>query len=114
MKYKLLTSLFCFACLVNVNASAYEMLRHNPFEQPDIFDSGRGAPGNIKDATGMELRGTVIDDEDAMANINGDYYRLNHEVSGYRVIRIERGSVTLSRGENETVLTLHNDEQTTP
>ena len=90
------------------------MLRHNPFEQPDIVASSRGASGKINAATGMELRGTVIDDEDALANIDGEYYRLNHEVSGYRVIRIERGSVTLSRGEDEAVLTLHNDEQTTP
>jgi hypothetical protein len=86
------------------------MLRHNPFEQPDIVNSGRGVPANKTDATTMELRGTVIDEEDSVANIDGEYYRINQQVSGYRVVRIESGSVTLSRGVEEKVLTLHDDE----
>lgn len=94
----------------SVNAYASEVLRYNPFEQPDMLDAGKGGPGNTKAASGMELRGTVIDGQDSLANIDGDYYRLDHEVSGYRIVRIESGSVTLVRAGNETVLTLHDDE----
>jgi len=111
VKHKCVTGLFATALTVfNVNLYAYEMLRHNPFEQPDMADVGRGAHGTTADTAGMELRGTVTDAQDPVANIDGEYYRLNHEISGYRVIRIESGSVTLSRGGTETVLTLHNNE----
>jgi hypothetical protein len=92
------------------NAFANEMLRYNPFEQPEMSDVKRGKPGAKTAAASMELRGTVVDGKDSLANIDGDYYRLNYEVSGYRVVRIDNGSVTLSRGDNETVLTLHDDE----
>jgi hypothetical protein len=108
--YRSITVLLGFALVVaSMNAVASEILRYNPFEQPDLADGGRGA-GKTKATASMELRGTVIDGQDSLANIDGEYYRLNHELSGYRVIRIENGSVTLSRSGNETVLTLHNDE----
>lgn len=111
MNYKLLICFFAFTlALGHADASAYEMLRYNPFEQPDTVDAGRGAPGSTTAAASMELRGTVVDGQESIANIDGEYYRLNHEVSGFRIIRIENGSVVLSRGGNETVLTLHNDE----
>jgi hypothetical protein len=58
----------------------------------------------------MKLRGTVIDGQDSLVNISGKFYRLNQEVAGYRVIRINSASVTLRRGGNETVLTLNDDE----
>ena len=70
-----------------------------------------GGPGSTTNAAGLELRGTLIDGQDSMANIGGEYYRLNHEVAGYRVVRIEYGSVTLLRAGNEMVLTLRDDEQ---
>ena len=93
------------------HATATEVLRHNPFEQPDMNSADWGGPGNTTTAAGMELRGTLVDGEDSMANIDGEYYGLNHEVSGYRIVRIESGSVTLSRAGNETVLTMHDDEE---
>lgn len=96
--------------VVNTKAIAYDMLRFNPFEKPDMNDAAWGAPGNTTAVATMELRGTLVDGQDSMANIDGEYYRLNHEVSGYRVIRIESGAITLSRGGDETVLTLHNDQ----
>ena len=109
--YRPITVLLGFVLVVaGVNAVASEILRYNPFEQPDLADGGRGGAGKTKATASMELRGTVIDGQDSLANIDGEYYRLNHELSGYRVIRIENGSVTLSRSGNETVLTLHNDE----
>jgi len=94
----------------SVNASSSEALRYNPFEQPDLTEGGWGANGNATAATSIELRGTVIDGHDSLVNIGGKYYRLNQEVSGYRVIRIESGSVTLSRGGNKKILTLHKNE----
>ena len=96
--------------VVGANAAGYETLRHNPFEQPDLTDALQDRPGNAQANVRMELRGTVVDGRDSLANIGGEYYRLNHEISGYRIIRIENGSVTLSRGGDETVLTLHNEE----
>jgi len=94
----------------SVNAFSSEVLRYNPFEQPDMTDAAWGTPGSTTAVASMELRGTLIDGRDSMANIDGEYYRLNHEVSGYRVIRIESGRVTLSRAGIQKVLTLHNDQ----
>ena len=95
---------------IGAHAFASEMLRYNPFEQPEMREASRSKPGATMAAASMELRGTVVDGQDSLANIDGEYYRLNHEVSGYRVVRIDNGSVTLSRGDNELVLTLHEDE----
>ena len=94
-----------------MNAFAYEALRYNPFERPGTNAADRGAPGNVTAAANLQLRGTVIDGKDSMANIDGEYYRLNDQVSGFRVIRIETGSVTLRRGADHKVLTLHQHEQ---
>lgn len=91
---------------VNTTATAAEILRHNPFEQPE----GLGANGKSTTTASMELRGTVMDGRDALANIDGEYYRTNQEVYGYRVVRIESGSVTLRRSGDERILTLHSDE----
>ena len=108
---RLITTIFSVALLASgFTAIASEALKYNPFEQPDMAEQGRGGSGNTAGASGMQLRGTLIDGPDSMANIDGQYYRLNHEVSGYRIIRIESGSVTLTRAGNEIVLTLHNDE----
>ena len=96
--------------MFSMNTVAYEMLRHNPFEQPGMDDGVWTKAGSAAATGNLELRGTVVDGPDSMANISGGFYRLNHEVSGYRVIQIETGSVTLSRGGIETILTLHNDE----
>ncbi len=95
---------------IGAHAFASEMLRYNPFEQPEMREASRSKPGATMAAASMELRGTVVDGQDSLANIDGEYYRLNHEVSGYRVVHIDNGSVTLSRGDNELVLTLHEDE----
>lgn len=108
MNYKLIL-LFCCLALANFNVIAAEILRHNPFEQPESIH-GRNQKGNTTDVAKLELRGTVIDGLDSVANIGGEYYRLNQEVSGFRVVRIESGSVTLSRSDNETVLTLQKNE----
>jgi len=92
--------------LAVVNATAAEILRHNPFEQPEQLDTN----GKSTTTASLELRGTVLDGHDALANIDGEYYRINQEVSGYRVVQIESGSVTLSRSGDEKVLTLHDSE----
>ena len=111
MKTRLITTIFSVALLApDFTAIASEVLKHNPFEQPYMADGNRASSGNTAVASGMELRGTLIDGPDSMANIDGEYYRLNHEVSGYRIVRIESGSVTLTRAGNETVLTLRDDE----
>jgi len=109
--YKLSISLLGLASvLCSSNAFSSEALRYNPFEQPDMTDGAWVAPGSTTAVAGMELRGTLIDGRDSMANIDGEYYRLNHQISGYRIIRIESGRVTLSRAGNQKVLTLHNDQ----
>ena len=112
MRHGTVTALLCTGLLlVDASAVASEVLRYNPFEQPDMTDGFRGAPGNTTAATGMELRGTLVDGEDSMANIDGEYYRLNEEVSGFRIVDIDSGSVTLTRAGNETVLTIEHDEK---
>lgn len=107
MKCKQLTNLATFFMLITAlltvsdNAFASDELRFNPFRQPDV------ALEKISSGNELKLRGTVIDGKDSMVNIGGEFYRLNQEVSGYRVVRIERGKVTLQRGVNEMVLTLN-------
>ena len=84
-----------------------EKLKNNPFEKPEVI-SGLGGPGsNYKGS--LKLRGTVIDGTNSLVNINGEYYRLNQEVSGYQIIHIENGKVILGRDDNRLVLTI-NDE----
>lgn len=90
------------------NASAADYLRYNPFEEPDMEADLMQA--NTFGGNELKLRGTVMDGGDSMVNINGDFYRLDQDVSGYRVIRIESGKVTLRRGSHETVLTLNDEE----
>jgi hypothetical protein len=109
MNYKFLTSLvFLLLITVSDSAVAESVLRFNPFQQPDMklerTDAGR------KSSNALKLRGTVVDGEDSMVNINGKFYRLDEMVSGYRVVNIESGKVTLHRGVNETVLTLNDDK----
>ena len=91
-------------------ATATEFLRFNPFEEPALDAGLLQANANKSAGNALQLRGTVIDSDDSMVNIDGKFYRLNQEVSGYRVTRIESGSVTLQRGANETVLKIKNDE----
>lgn len=91
-------------------AQASQALRHNPFEQPDWLGNRAGIYGINADSGSMKLRGTVIDGDNSLVNIDGKYYRLQEEVSGYRIIQIESGSVTLRRGENETVLMLKDEK----
>ena len=43
------------------NVFANEMLRYNPFQQPEMSDVKRGKPGAKTAATIMDLRGTVVD-----------------------------------------------------
>ncbi len=110
MRYKLLTSLFIFMLItVNGSAAAESVLRFNPFQQPDLEleknNAGRGVNNQLK------LRGTVVDGEDSMVNIDGKFYRLDEKVSGYRVVYIESGKVILHRGVNQTVLTLNDDKK---
>ena len=109
--YRVITTM-CITGLFSaaVNVAASEVLKYNPFEQPDLYDGSWNGNGKAAASSALELRGTLVDGEDSMANIGGDYYRLNHEVSGYRILRIETGSVTLTRAGNETVLTIHEDE----
>ena len=110
MKYRLATLLGIALAMAGVNTGAAEILKYNPFEQPDLNDAGWNGGVNASAETAMKLRGTVIDGSDSLANINGEYYGLNHEVSGYRIVRIESGSVTLQRAGNEMVLTLHDND----
>ena len=111
MNHKVVITVACLALTAaGNNVAASEILRHNPFEQPDL-ETGRFKPGTNKASRNeLKLRGTMIDGADSLVNIDGKFYRLNQEVSGYRVKRIKSTSVTLQRGNSETVLTLKNDE----
>ena len=112
MKYKIFIVLACTAlAIVSVNARASELLRYNPFEQPDMSVGKSQASANKVSRNKMKLRGTVIDGDDSLVNIDGEFFRLNQEVAGYRVVQIKNASVTLLRGANKMVLTLNDDEQ---
>lgn len=111
MKFKPLMVLLCTVLmLASVNVKASEQLRYNPFEQPDMTSASSAGINKVSRNT-MKLRGTVIDGYDSLVNIDGEFYRLNQEVAGYRVIGIKSASVTLLRGENEMVLTLNDNDE---
>jgi len=110
MKYRLLACLtFIIAVALSSNAVAENVLRFNPFQQSDMEEENLNA--GTKSNSPLKLRGTVVDGEDSMANIDGKFYRLDEKVSGYRVIDIQSGKVTLHRGFIETVLTLNDDKK---
>ena len=111
MKYKTITGPLCLVLMgFSVNVKASELLRYNPFEQPDMTSDSLQANANKVSKNEMKLRGTVIDGNDSLVNIDGEFYRLNQEVAGYRIIAIKSSSVTLVRGSNEMVLTLNDNE----
>lgn len=89
---------------------AENVLKYNPFQRPSLEfeknNTSRGVNNQLK------LRGTVVDGEDSMVNIDGKFYRLDEKVSGYRVVYIESGKVILHRGVNQTILTLNDDKKT--
>ena len=90
---------------------AAELLKFNPFQPPDMNDEPLHTNASAGVVNEFKLRGTVIDGDASMVNIDGEFYRLNEEVSGYRVAHIESGKVILLRGVNETVLTINDDKQ---
>ena len=106
----LLVSLCLGLVLASANVKASEPLRYNPFEQPDITSAPSAAVNKVS-RNAMRLRGTVVDGSDSLVNIDGEFYRLNQEVAGYRVIGIKSASVTLLRGDNEMVLTLNDNDE---
>lgn len=107
MKYRYLTAVSVLLLPgISSTVLAAELLRYNPFEQPAIVTGSNGMNANNATGGAMELRGTLVDGNTSLANIGGKHYRLNEEVSGYRVTRISSGSVTLRHGENEIELTL--------
>ena len=111
MKYKTFIILACLGLTVaSVNAGASELLKYNPFEQPDKSAERSQAGLNKVSRNKMKLRATLIDGADSLVNIDGQYLRLNQQVAGYRVVQIKNSSVTLLRGANEMVLTLNADE----
>jgi hypothetical protein len=108
IKLALTNTAFLALSTVSSYTVAENILRFNPFQQPDMrLDK---ASFNREVGNDLKLRGTVIDGSDSMVNIGGEFYRLNQEVDGYRIVRIESGKVTLHRGVNETVLTLNDDK----
>jgi len=112
IKQKMLTGfVFLLSIAFCLEAAASDELRFNPFERPDMESDAQLTKRGNAAGNELKLRGTVIDGADSLANIGGDFYRMDQEVSGYRVTKIENGRVILRRGSNETVLTLHDDEQ---
>ena len=108
MNVRILISRSLFTLVIGCGVNAHgEVLKFNPFEKPEAMS---GEFGTGSSSGGLKLRGTVIDGKHSLVNINGEYYRLQQEVSGYQIIQIESGQVTLQRGENKMVLTL-NDEK---
>ena len=65
-------TLFAIVLLAaGTNAAASEVLRYNPFEEPDMARVDRSGAGNTANAARMELRGTLVDGQDSMAGAWG-------------------------------------------
>ena len=90
-------------------ASAEYQLRHDPFEKPIVAQSKR--PRTVASNSKMEVKGVILDGRNSMANINGNFVKLNDEVAGYRVTRIERDRVVLMKNSITTILSVNNDEK---
>ncbi len=113
MKKSVIVKLFCMLLIVtgvDLSAGGSDVLRYNPFEQPDANSGWSHRDASKMVETKMILRGTVMDGNDSLVNISGKFYRLNQDVSGYRITNIKGTSVLLKRGNNEMVLMI-NDGQ---
>ena len=88
-----------------------ELLRHNPFERPEL--EGRAEDGRAGDKVSGELtlRATLVAGDSSLANINGRTFHLGDEVSGYQISEINEGSVVLFRNEQLRRLTVRDDKE---
>ncbi len=115
MKYNFLTILIFLSLSLastHIVADTFSVITlvNNPFEQPEMGSDQLRNNADKKNRGEMKLRGTMLDGEDSLVNIGGQFYRLNEQVSGYDVVEITGTSVTLRRGSSERVLTLNDDD----
>ena len=98
--------------LLAIAGSAYGdyQLRFDPFEKPA---SARASSPSYSspESSSIELRGVILDGRRSLANINGNFVRLNGEVAGYTVTRIERDRVVLMKNSITTILTVKKNER---
>ena len=75
MKYNARIVLSCVITILSCGqVYAGDALRFNPFEQPEL-QSGLSLTGSNGLRNEMKLRGTVIDGDDSLVNIGGEFYR---------------------------------------
>lgn len=91
--------------LVSHAADAQGLL-HNPFARPAYLDRANAtapAGAGIR-VDRLDLRATIADGENSLANVAGDFYRLGDEIDGYRLIAVELGRAVFAKGDQEMVV----------
>ena len=113
MKYNFVTIfilLSLFSTRIGADTFSVITLVNNPFEKPEMDSDQLHSNADEKNRGEMKLRGIVLDGDDSLVNIGGQFYRLNQQVSGYDVVEITGTSVTIRRGSSERELTLNDDD----
>ncbi len=86
-------------------------LVHNPFARPDVAATVSPS-GAVSGGWPEELRATLVDGKQSLANLDGTLVTVGETVGGATVMHIGEGVVTLVRGKTSHVMKLNED--TTP
>jgi hypothetical protein len=108
-----------FLTLSLVNAGLYsadkhepDVLRSNPFSQPDAAGGARkrSEPGTERrKPTEMVLRGTLTAGSDPLANISGVIVEIGGEVAGYQLVSVGEREVILEKDGVRRTLRMGNE-----
>ncbi len=105
---RILLTLVLFLCSAIAAGTEYA-LRYNPFERPSLNTRPAGTDSGPAVGEAMVLKATLAAGSGALANINGQLFRLGDEVNGFRITEINEGSVSLSRNEQVRRLTVQDE-----
>ena len=84
-------------------------LATNPFDRPGfVVNLGAVAPqGPMAPPSPLELRTTIVGNNSALANINGQILSVGDTYDGYRVASIREGRVVLAKDGERTELDIY-------
>ncbi len=99
------------ALLLGATAAGAEeqpvVLEHDPFARPAALadaGSGGGARAPAASVGSTQLRATVVDGSESMANVGGVIVKMGEELNGYRLIEVGERQAVFEREGTRRVL----------
>ncbi|MFK8026601.1 MAG: hypothetical protein AB8C40_00915 [Gammaproteobacteria bacterium] len=89
-----------------------DQLQRNPFQR--LFNSGGNNGVNPEDGDSIinvediDLRATLVSDNQSIANINGKMLLVGQSISGYELIEINIGKVLVRKDRKEEMIFVNN------